>query len=379
MRILHVIGGLDRGGAETWLVQVLRHINREKYQMDFLVHTTKPCAYDEEVKSLGSRIIPCLSPSNPVAYAYNFRRVLKAYGPYDCVHSHVHHFSGYVMLLAAMAGVPVRIVQSHTAHIESNANTVRKAYLELSKALVRNFSTKGVAVSALAGDSLFPADWKQNDRWSVLPLGIDLKPFEPEVDGTELRKRLHIPPDAFVVGHVGRFVEAKNHKFFFQIARSLAHVEPRAFFLLVGDGPLRPAIEASVKEAGMSNRFLFTGVRDDIPALMIGAMDVMLFPSLHEGFALAVMESQAAGLPCLISDVIPDEVDRLPELIQRESISADPNQWANRLCFLTKRSRNIPLRHDAALLQFSVEESTSLWEGFYIAHRSASKLRPRHE
>src|ERR1700678_3039861 len=107
MRILHVLGKLDRGGAETWLVQVLRNIDRQKYQMDFLVHTADPGAYDEEVRALGSRIIPCLSPSNPVQYAYNFQRILTRYGAYDVVHSHVHHFSGYVLMLAAMAGVKV--------------------------------------------------------------------------------------------------------------------------------------------------------------------------------------------------------------------------------------------------------------------------------
>src|ERR1039457_6645428 len=107
MRILHVVGKLDYGGVETWLVQVLRHIDRQKYQMDFLVHTTDRGLYDEEVRALGSRIVPCLSHTHPLQYAFNFRRALRQYGPYDVVHSHVHHYSGYVLLLAAMAGVPV--------------------------------------------------------------------------------------------------------------------------------------------------------------------------------------------------------------------------------------------------------------------------------
>ena len=104
VRILHVVGGLNRGGVETWLFQTLQHVDRSKYHFDFLVHTEQSCAYDDEVRSLGARIIPCLSPSRPVRYARNFLRILREFGPYDCVHSHVHHFSGYVLTLARWAG-----------------------------------------------------------------------------------------------------------------------------------------------------------------------------------------------------------------------------------------------------------------------------------
>ncbi len=117
MRILHVLGKLDRGGVETWLVQVLRHVDRQKYQMDFLVHSASPGAYDEEVRALGSRIIPCLGHSNPAMYARNFRRVLREYGPYDVVHSHVHHYSGYVLMLRRSCAVyPCGIAHSHNGH-----------------------------------------------------------------------------------------------------------------------------------------------------------------------------------------------------------------------------------------------------------------------
>src|SRR6266852_1767137 len=174
MRILHVVGKMDRGGAETWLVQVLRHIDRSKYQFDFLTHTEEPGAYDDEVRALGSRIIPCLSPSNPIKYARNFLRVLKEYGPYDCVHSHNHHFSGYVMELSAVGRVPLRIAHSHTAHQERNVSLMRKTYLRSMEALVRGFSTNGIAVSGEAGDSLFPSNWKSHGKWQVQPIGIDV-------------------------------------------------------------------------------------------------------------------------------------------------------------------------------------------------------------
>jgi glycosyltransferase involved in cell wall biosynthesis len=337
MRILHVVGKLDRGGAETWLVQVLRHIDRKKYQMDFLVHTTYAGAYDEEVRSLGARIIPCLSYTNPMSYARTFLRILRQYGPYDVVHSHVHHFSGYVMLLAAMGGVRVRISHGHTARLmrESARTCRRRAYDATMRHLVARFASAGIAVSQDSADALFPRDWRNSPKWSVLYTGIDLSPFGQPADRDEIRGELGIPSHAVVVGHVGRFVPEKNHSFFVEIAREFAQIEDRAFFLLVGDGELRPVAESQVQSLGLQERFKFTGVREDIPRLMMGAMDILLLPSRFEGIPLTVLEAQAAGLPCLISDVVTTECDVVSGLIERESLTVPAEAWAKRLSHMS--------------------------------------------
>ena len=193
MRILHVLGKMDRGGVETWLVQVLRHIDRQKYQMDFLVNDPSPGAYDEEVRSLGARIIPCLDYKNPVRYALNFWRVLREYGPYDIVHSHVHHYSGYVLMLAAMARVKVRIAHSHndTRSAEASKSVERIAYLRVMRMMIRTFATRGLAVSAEAGCDLFASQWRERtDKWQLQHLGIDLSRFEIEVNAEKVRRSL---------------------------------------------------------------------------------------------------------------------------------------------------------------------------------------------
>ena len=115
IRVLHIVGGMNRCGVETWLMHVLRHINKARYAMDFLVHTSQECAYDRELVSLGSRLHYCPSPRYPIQYAMNFRRILRNHRPYDVVHSHVHRFGGYVLKLAHSAGIPVRIAHSHNA------------------------------------------------------------------------------------------------------------------------------------------------------------------------------------------------------------------------------------------------------------------------
>jgi Glycosyl transferase 4-like domain len=130
MRILHVVGGMDRGGAETWLMHVLRHIDRDRFEMDFLVYADQNYAYTDEIQSLGCQILSCPTPSQPWLFAANFKKILRDNAPYDMIHVHVHLFSGYVLHLARQAGIGARIVHSHidTSSIESTANWQRKLY-----------------------------------------------------------------------------------------------------------------------------------------------------------------------------------------------------------------------------------------------------------
>jgi glycosyltransferase involved in cell wall biosynthesis len=160
--------------------------------------------------------------------------------------------------------------------------------------------------------------------------------------------------DAVVVGHVGRFVPEKNHSFFVEVAREFAQIEDRAFFLLVGDGELRPVVESQAQSLGLQERFKFTGVRKDIPRLMMGAMDILLLPSRFEGIPLTLLEAQAAGLPCLISDVVTTECDLVSGLIERESLTVPAQAWAKRMSQpLETQERNLtpPEMHSRSIQQ----------------------------
>ena len=261
MRILHVVSGMDTGGVETWLMHVLRRIDRDRYRFDFLTHTTKSCFYDDEIKSLGCRIIPCLHPSRPWQYAWNFFRILKEYGPYDVIHIHVHHFSGFTLMLAYLAGVPMRIVHSHsdTSLIDGCVGFWRKFYLRSAEWLIRHCATKGLACSVLAAANLFGKDWERDPRWRVFYCGIDLGPFESPVDSSQVRRQLGIGPDAFVIGHVGRFVELKNHDFLLDVFAEVVRRKPNACLLLIGDGPLQEAIVQKTKRLGLTDKVVLRG------------------------------------------------------------------------------------------------------------------------
>ncbi|MGH2604819.1 MAG: glycosyltransferase, partial [Dehalococcoidia bacterium] len=167
MRILHVVGGMDHGGIQSWLMHILRNIDRDRFRMDFLVHTDAPCAYDEEIRALGSRILPCLDPSRPVTYGRRFRAIVRRSGRYQVVHSHVHHFSGYVAMLARRERVPVRIVHSHTAPVAAGLPLQRRTYLALMKHWIRRHATVGLGVSQEATVSLFGPEWHADGRFRI--------------------------------------------------------------------------------------------------------------------------------------------------------------------------------------------------------------------
>ena len=330
IRILHVVGGMNRGGIETWLMHVLRHIDRDRFHMDFLVHTEKPCPYDDEIRALGSKIIPCLTTSKPWLYNCNFKRILREYGPYDVIHSHVHHFSGYVLWLAKQVGVPIRIAHSHndTSEVDAQVSFLRRIYLNLMKVAISRYATTGLAASGCAGESLFGQDESKYPHWRVLYYGVDLTPFHTPVEGLALRQELGIPKDAFVIGHVGRFEEQKNHLFLLEIAAAVIQKEPLTRLLLIGEGSLRSVIEDKIKQMGLTPYVILAGLRSDVPQLIQSVMDVFLLPSFHEGLPVVGMEAQAGGLPLILSDVITEELDRVKPLIKRLSLSQGASEWA---------------------------------------------------
>ncbi len=336
LRILHIFGSMTRGGSETWMMGIFRKIDRSQFQMDFLVNSQAPGDYDAEIRSLGSRVIPC-SIANPFGYIASLYRIVQ---DYDIVHSHVHHFSGIVLLVAKLAGVKTRIAHSqiNSAALEANAGLARRFYLNLMLWLIRKYCTIGLAPSEQAVGDLFGTKWAQDPRYRILSCGIDLTPFDEQVDRAAIRAELGIGIDDFVIGHVGRFDPQKNHRFLLEIFAQLVEQKSNARLLLVGRGCLESQIQAQAIELGISDLIIFAGVRADVPRLMLGGMDVFLFPSLCEGLGLVLIEAQAAGLPCVISDVVPSEADLVSALISRVPLSAASSHWAKIVLEMKNRS-----------------------------------------
>ncbi|MDB9455553.1 glycosyltransferase family 1 protein [Dolichospermum circinale] len=369
-RILHVLGGMNRGGIETWLMQILQHIDRDRFQMDFLVHSTEPGAYDQEARALNSQIITCPYPSRPWIYVPKFRQILREHEPYDIIHSHVHLFSGNILRLAAQAGIPCRIAHCHTdtLAIATKGGLYRRLYYTWMKSWINRYATMGLGINNQAVAALFGSSDKSNPRWQAINYGLDITPYADKIDAAALRAELGIPTDTFVIGHIGRFVEVKNHTFILDIAAAVVKREPKMRLLLVGEGSLRSQIEQKASELGLTDHVIFTGVRADVARLMRGAMDVFLFPSLFEGLGNVRLEAQCAGLPAVISDVVPQEGDVIKPLVQRLSLSESADTWAEAI--LTWKNKVPGINQTEALKimkdsNFNIEKAVKQLEQIY--------------
>ncbi|MCC6848631.1 MAG: glycosyltransferase [Deltaproteobacteria bacterium] len=296
-RILHVFGAMDRGGAETRTLEIMRRIDRAEYRFDFCVLSGRPGAYAAEIAALGGTVIPCpLAPR--WSFALRLLRMLRS-GRYDVVHSHVHQFSGPVLLLARLAAVPIRIAHLRSVHDGRGDDLARRAYRRAARAILERSATTVVAVSTSAMEAFWGADWEHDPRRRVIYNGVDVARFA-KGRGPDVRAELGIPSDARVVLHVGSFTPAKNHAALVGIAAALDRRRSDDVFVLVGDGALRPRIEVEVAAHGLGHRFRFTGSRDDVPALLAAA-DVLVLPSRWEGLPGVVLEASACGVAVVAS------------------------------------------------------------------------------
>lgn len=323
-RILQVVTYMGRGGIETMLMNHYRRIDRTKVQFDFLVHRDFRADFDDEIEALGGRIFR-IPPMNPAFASY--RKALSDFfrkHSYRVVHCHLNYMSGVVLAAAKKAGVPVRIAHAHTASM----NPGWKQYVrQLCKYLIPSTATYLLACSTNAGKSVFG-----NHPFSLMPNAIDAEKFRfSKAVRQEMRAELSLD-DCFTVMHVGRLTYPKNHEFLLDAFAHLLEKEPKAKLVLVGNGELREAVE---QKAGQlpAGSVLLLGTRNDIPELLQAA-DVFAFPSHFEGLPVTMIEAQAAGLPCVMSDTITDECI-VTDLVTPLPID-DPKAWAEEI--LKKRS-----------------------------------------
>jgi glycosyltransferase involved in cell wall biosynthesis len=369
-RILHVLDSMERGGIAAWLMTVLRHMSRDRFQMDFLVHTDKACAYDDEARDLGARIISCRQHKNFLSYASRFSNILQEYGPYDVLHGHCHRFTGLNLLLARRAGIPIRIAHSHNdlRSLESDWSTARRVYHRMMDRLLSRYATIGLAASKMAAEDLFGPNWKTDPRSRILFCGIDFTPFRKKFHRNNLMAELGLDPDCKVIAHVGRFTHQKNFPFILEVFSHLLKKGPQSRLIFIGDGPLEETVKQQVAHVGLIKEVTFLGSRPDVPKLLLGITDLFLFPSLHEGLGLALVEAQAAGVQCLISNNIPEEADIVPALIRRLPLSLAASEWAEEALALLKRDSPVSSSEALGLVERSpinIENSLKQLEAVY--------------
>lgn len=172
-------------------------------------------------------------------------------------------------------------------------------------------------------------NWEADPFARILHCGIDLDQFQEPLYDDSLRGELGLKSDVTVIGHVGRFAEAKNHTFLIDIMAELIELDPNTHLVLVGDGPLRHRIQQRVADLELSSNVHFVGLRSDVAKVMLSTFDVFVLPSLHEGLPVVAVEAQAAGLPCVLSDTVAPEATVVPALVTRLSLNMSSRDWAN--------------------------------------------------
>jgi len=330
-RVLHVVSNMDRGGAETMLMNYYRRVDRTRLQFDFLVHAAQEGRFDREVSDLGGRIIRVASPGaqGPWSYVGQVRREILRWGPFVAVHSHTDSSGALAICAARLAGVPRRIVHAHSTgplrQVRRPTLAVEEAILKL---LICATVTQRCACGKDAGTYLFgDLAVATPGCVTILPNAIDMAPFAAAWDSAaDVRRELAVPDGAFLLGHVANLTPVKNHRFVLRLARALHSTGLRFRLLLIGDGPLRAEVESGIVEAGLTKIVRCLGVRSDVPRLL-RALDLFLLPSLFEGLPLSLIEAQTAGAPCLVSDTVTTEGDLDLQLVSRLSLDLPDAAW----------------------------------------------------
>ena len=348
---------MNRGGLETMLMNYYRHVDREKVQFDFLEHRKERSAYDDEIESLGGRIyrLPRLVPWRK-GYLAALNLFFDEHPEYKVVHVHQDCLSSVILKVAAQHNIPVRIAHSHNANQNKNLKYPIKLWYRRS---IPRYATNLFACGRDAGDWMF-----NGAPYQIVNNAIDAVAYscDPE-KRIEMRQKLGLR-DELVVGHVGRFNPQKNHLFLLDIFAVLLKKEPNAALLLVGGGEDMPKIQAKAQTLGIEEHVRFLGIRSDVADLM-QAMDVFVFPSLYEGLPVTMVEAQAAGLACLISDKVPPECILTDNLVDILPLSADPETWAEKI--LEKRnSPRTDRQSEIAARDFDITTEAVKLQEFYI-------------
>lgn len=365
IRVLNLFTIMNRGGAETMVMNYYRHMDRSRVQFDFLVHREERGAYEDEIEALGGRIyrMPPVRPWTAHSYRKKIRSFLTAHPEYKILHCHMSESGLYAFEVAKNLGIPVLICHAHSRPHGIDLKSPVRWYM---RTRIRPYATYPFMCGKEAGDWLFGK--KYADRLVQMNNAVDAAAFAYDpVRRVEIRKALSLADDILTVGHVGRFNLPKNHPFLIDSFAALHQQESHSVLLLVGDGDDRPAIQKQVQARGLTDSVRFLGVRSDIPDLL-QAMDVFAFPSLFEGLSVASVEAQAAGLPCLISDGVPIECKKT-DLVHVLPLDAGARAWGGELLKLAHESRaNRRVTTDEIrAVGYDIVENARWLENFYCS------------
>ena len=329
-KVLEIIGSLKIGGQEKVGKEIGLHIDRKKYEIHYLVFDKEKGEYEKELNAAGIKVFHFQEPSKGyLQYFKNLKKLLKE-NSYSIIHAHTMFNCGWAMFMGWYMKVPSRISHSHSIKMANfHYSTIVKVYQCIMRQLIKRFGTDFIGCGQAAGEWLFGKSFFEK-RGRVLYNGIATREFLFSRDARDkIREELNIQ-NKFVIGHVGHFAQVKNQQFLISLMPEIIKKKPEATLLLLGDGELKDQLTEYCKKLGIMDRVIMTGNVSNV-ADYLSAMDVFAFPSLYEGMPLSIIEVQCNGLPCVISDSVPDDV-YLTDLIMPLSLKDPKEKWIREIC-----------------------------------------------
>ena len=370
IRVLQIIGIVAGGGVEAVIMNYYEHIDRTKVQFDFIVHNDNKIDITQKVEAMGGKVYK-VTPyyKNPIAFMHGIYKVIRDHH-YRIVHSNMNTLSAFPLFAAWVAGAPVRILHNHST--SSPGETKRNIMKFMLRPFARLFANHYLACSRLAGEWMYGRKMMDSGKVTIVNNAIDLKKyaFNPQKRKI-LRKELGLA-DEFVIGHVGRFMFQKNHEFLIDVFAEAYKKNLHMALLLVGDGPLRPAMEEKVRKLGLTGHVKFLGLRNNVQDFY-HVMDLFILPSHYEGLPVVGVEAQANGLLCLFSTKVTKET-RLTHSAQFLDLEAGASMWAEGIISL-KCERNKKAGDELRQAGFEINKETEKLVKFYIELSTGDMMR----
>jgi len=363
MRVLHVLGELNHGGIESFLMNIYRHIDKTTIQFDFVIHTPKKCLYEEEIEQLGGRIfrVPRFYGINYLSYVKSWHKLFSEHSSFIAVHGHIGSSAAYYLSVAKKYGITT-IAHSHGTRPQLNAKGLLYMLFSYQTRFVADwfFACSKAAARARYGKRILTSP-----QFKLIHNAIDIKRFLfSQQKREEMRKEFNLS-DNLVVGHVGRFSPVKNHSFLIDIFVEVLQREPRAILMLVGDGETKSAIEEKVTSLGIQENVICTGARNDIPDLL-SAMDVFVLPSFSEGLGISLIEAQVSGLHSIASHRVPWEVKVTP-LVQFQSLKESAQQWAQEILAYSDLDQRTSMESEVRAAGYDIFTLSESLKNFYLS------------
>lgn len=362
-RVLMIFTVMNRGGAETMIMNYYRKIDRNKLQFDFVVHRSQKGAYDDEIRSLGGKIyvFPPVRPQNFGKYKKLIRHFLDEHPEYSIIHSHAQELSYYFYKIAYEKGIPHIITHSHNASMLWDFKApLRLFWRKRMFQYINHYFTCGIE----AGKHYFGSKRAKETLW--MPNAIDISKFKFNVTARKkIRQEFGIKDHDFVIGHIGRFTPQKNHPFILNIFKAFAARNVQAKLMLVGEEDKKKVIRAKITKSGIADLVILAGTRTDIPDIL-SAFDCILMPSLFEGVSVAMIEAQASGCPLITSTNVPAEVGLIPST-EFISLHANINDWVQTIEKYLEQERNPNAPEIIAQAGYDISSCAQWLTNYYLS------------